>query len=199
MIKKTETITVVVVTDYLFRLIRDNLRAHTPKLTKAQLTHLEAAVTHQISQEFSTTLDEQLVGRRHACETDWTGRNRRFCRDAVCRAEDRRLLGRHHGAGHKHTVEGLEASYWILRVARKTLPPPPAAQGHAHAVEVGARARMRGEGFADVVPEDRRVFRRGEGWDGADSGEMEVEGVNDFDFPISVPDDVFAMGEMDWE
>ncbi|PKY02599.1 hypothetical protein P168DRAFT_346371 [Aspergillus campestris IBT 28561] len=192
-----KTITVVVVTDYLYRLIRDNLRAHTPKLTKSQLAHLEAAVTYQFAQEFSTTLNEQLVGRRHACETDWTGRNRRFCRDATCRAEDRRLLGRHHGAGHKHTVEGLESSYWILRVARKTL--PPAAQGHAHAFEVGAKARMRGEGFPDVVPEDRRVFRRGEGWDGAGSGELEIEGVNDYDFPIEVPADVFAMGEMDWE
>lgn len=39
---------------------------------------------------------------------------------------------------------------------------------------------MRGEGFEGVVPEERRVFRRGEGWDGVGTGDMEVEGVNLF-------------------
>jgi hypothetical protein len=36
-------------------------------------------------------------------------------------------------------------------------------------------ARTRGEGF-DVVEEDQRLFRHGEGWDGAGTGPMEMEG-----------------------
>jgi hypothetical protein len=41
-----------------------------------------------------------------------------------------------------------------------------------------AGERMKGVGFEDVAEEDRRVFCRGDGWDGAGAGEMEVEGIN---------------------
>jgi hypothetical protein len=61
----------------------------------------------------------------------------------------------------------LEASYWILRAARTT---------HPDVEDAGER--MRGVGFEDVAEEDRSGFCRGDGWDGAGAGEMEVEGFN---------------------
>lgn len=88
----------------------------------------------------------------------------------MCRAERVQLLGdRGVGRGFQHLCAYLEASHWLLRAARRTHPSVAAVE-----------ERMRGEGFEGVVPEDRRVFRRGEGWDGFGSGDMEIEGVNLF-------------------
>lgn len=122
---------------------------------------------YQFQSEFNVTIQDVITGARHACETDWNGRNRRNCSDATCRAEFRRLLGSPPGRGHSHLLDYLEGNYWILRAARTT-----------HPVISGTRARMRGDGFDEVADEDRRVFRRGEGWDGAGTGEMEIEDVN---------------------
>ncbi|KAL2866600.1 uncharacterized protein BJX67DRAFT_133002 [Aspergillus lucknowensis] len=152
--------------DYLFRLIRDNLRNTHPE-NNATLDNFETSLKYQIHQELSVTIQPAITGKRHACETDWTGTNRRNCPDALCRSEYRRLLGSLGGRGHKALVEHLEASYWILRAARAT---------HLDVEDV--LKRMTGEGFEDVAEEDRRVFRRGDGWDGAGSGDMEVEGIN---------------------
>lgn len=69
--------------------------------------------------------------------------------------------------GHRRLIEHLEAGYWILRVVRTT---------HPEVREM--EARMRGEGFEGVLDQDRRVFRRGTGWDGAGSGCIEIEGIN---------------------
>ncbi|KAL2840751.1 hypothetical protein BJX68DRAFT_258402 [Aspergillus pseudodeflectus] len=153
-------------TDYLFRLIRDNLRT-TPLPPTTSLPTLEASLKYQLHQETGVTILPGITGERHACETDWTGTNRRNCPDPVCRAEYRRLLGSLGGHGHEALVEHLEASYWILRAARTT---------HPDVEDAGER--MRGVGFEDVAEEDRRVFCRGDGWDGAGAGEMEVEGFN---------------------
>ncbi|KAL4891900.1 hypothetical protein BDV59DRAFT_203164 [Aspergillus ambiguus] len=156
------TIEVTELVDYLYRLIRDKLRsAFAP-------ADLEAAVLHQFFYEFAVEIQPRITGDRHACETDWDGRNRRHCPDAVCRAENRRLLGSLGGKGHRQLIDYLEGCHWILRAARST-----------HPDVKDATARMKGEGFAEVVEEDRRVFRRGRGWDGADIGEMEIEGIND--------------------
>jgi hypothetical protein len=62
----------------------------------------------------------------------------------------------------------LESSYWLLRAARIT-----------HPTISQVAARTRGEGF-DVPPRERKLFRRGEGWDGVGTGVMEVEGLNVF-------------------
>ncbi|KKK21103.1 hypothetical protein AOCH_003289 [Aspergillus ochraceoroseus] len=149
--------------DYLFRLIRDTLRAQQQQPS----SNLETALMYQIHQEFAVTIQPPITGERHACDTDWDGRNRRNCPDPVCRAEFRRLLGSLGGRGHSQLVDHLEGSYWVLRAARTT-----------HPAVKDTKARMRGEGFDEVAEEDRKVFRRGDGWDGAGSGEMEIEGIN---------------------
>lgn len=69
--------------------------------------------------------------------------------------------------GFERLLEHLEAGYWVLRVARST-----------HPGVSGVEKRMRGVGFKGVLEDDRRVFRRGVGWDGVGSGGMEIEGVN---------------------
>ncbi|KAL2003619.1 hypothetical protein VTN02DRAFT_3003 [Thermoascus thermophilus] len=149
--------------DYLFRLIRDNLR------TRGKWSgELDVALRYQIQHELSVVLHPGLTGQRHACETEWDGRNARHCQDPVCSGECRTLLGDHGmGRGFRRLCDYLESSHWLLRAARIT---------HPSVAQVAARTR--GEGFDEVLEEDRRVFRRGEGWDGAGSGEMEIEGVN---------------------
>ncbi|RHZ59997.1 uncharacterized protein CDV56_106306 [Aspergillus thermomutatus] len=156
------TIEVHGLVDYLFRLIRDNLRSQ-----EKWSPEVENMVKYQIHSEFAINILPDITGERHACETDWTGRNRRHCPDAVCRGEFRRLLGSVGGNGHRQTVDHLEESFWILRAARTT-----------HPGVTDVHARMRGEGFEGVAEEDRRVFQRGEGWDGAGTGPMEIEGIN---------------------
>ncbi|KAF7592853.1 hypothetical protein BBP40_012332 [Aspergillus hancockii] len=156
------TIEVTELVDYLFRLIRDKLRSQvTPP-------DLETALKYQFHEEFCVTIQQHITGERHACVTDWDGRNRRNCSDPVCRAEYRRLLGSLGGKGHCQLIDHLEGTYWILRAARTT-----------HPSVTDANARMQGEGFNYVADEDRREFRRGAGWDGAGTGDMEIEGIND--------------------
>ncbi|UDD56504.1 hypothetical protein AFCA_004041 [Aspergillus flavus] len=156
------TIEVTELIDYLFRLIRDKLRSQSAPI------ELEAALKYQFQQEYCVTIQQHITGERHACVTDWDGRNRRNCQDAICRAEYRRLPGSLGGKGHCQLIDHLEGSYWILRAARTT-----------HPDVTDAKARMRGEGFSDVADEDRREFRRGAGWDGAGTGDLEIEGIND--------------------
>ena len=156
------TIEVTELVDYLFRLIRDKLRS------LAAPIELEATLKYQFQQEFCVTIQPHITGERHACVTDWDGRNRRNCQDAICRAEYRRLLGSLGGKGHSQLIDHLEGSYWILRAVRTT-----------HPGVSDAKARMCGDGFSDVADEDRREFRRGAGWDGAGTGDMEIEGIND--------------------
>ncbi|OGM42695.1 hypothetical protein ABOM_008956 [Aspergillus bombycis] len=156
------TIEVTELVDYLFRLIRDKLRSQTAPI------ELEATLKYQFQQEFCVTIQPHITGERHACETDWDGRNRRNCQDAICGAEYHRLLGSLGGKGHCQLIDHLEGSYWILRAARTT-----------HPGVRDAKARMCGEGFSDVADEDRREFRRGAGWDGAGTRDLEIEGIND--------------------
>jgi hypothetical protein len=156
------TIEVHELVDYLYRLIRDDLRAQ-----EIWSPEVENMLKYQIHSEFAINILSDITGERHACETDWTGRNRRHCPDAVCRSEYRRLLGSVGGNGHRQTVDHLEGSFWILRAARTT-----------HPSVTDVQARMRGEGFEGVAEEDKRVFQRGEGWDGAGTGPMEIEGIN---------------------
>ncbi|RAK97634.1 uncharacterized protein BO80DRAFT_363571 [Aspergillus ibericus CBS 121593] len=156
------TLEVTELVDYLFRLIRDKLRSVPTS------EHILTAVRYQVFQEFNVTIQGLITGERHACETDWDGRNRRNCPDLVCRSEYRRLLGSLGGRGLCRMIETLESTYWILRAARTT-----------HPTVSDANKRMMGEGFDEVAEEDRRVFRRGDGWDGAGTGDMEIEGINE--------------------
>ncbi|KAF7164215.1 hypothetical protein CNMCM5623_008880 [Aspergillus felis] len=156
------TIEVHELVDYMYRLIRDDLRSQ-----EIWSPEVENMLKYQIHSEFAINILPDITGERHACETDWTGRNRRHCPDAICRGEYRRLLGSVGGNGHRQTVDHLEESFWILRAARTT-----------HPGVSDVHARMRGEGFEGVAEEDRRAFQRGEGWDGAGTGPMEIEGIN---------------------
>ncbi|KAJ9256590.1 hypothetical protein DTO207G8_2593 [Paecilomyces variotii] len=149
--------------DYMFRLIRDNLRSR--GLWSGEL---DKALRYQMQHELAVAVSPETSGQRHACETEWDGRNRRRCADPVCRAEYRPLLGdQRMGRGFVGLCDYMESNHWLLRAARRT---------HPEVTQVAARTR--GEGFGDVAEEDRRLFRRGEGWDGAGTGEMEIEGVN---------------------
>ncbi|KAL4808378.1 hypothetical protein BDV18DRAFT_158479 [Aspergillus unguis] len=157
-------------TDYMYRLLRDSIRASTGTTTTnpSDVHSLNASLRYQLFREVAITIQPSITGERHACPTDWTGRNRRTCSDEVCRSEETRLLGKRGGGGHKALIEELESEYWILRSARVT-----------HPTVQNAVRRMCGEGYGeDVAEEDRREFCRGDGWDGAGAGEMEIEGVN---------------------
>ncbi|KAL6234838.1 hypothetical protein BDW75DRAFT_240763 [Aspergillus navahoensis] len=160
------------ITDYLYRLIRDHIRSTTTETQANPLLSLESSLKYQMNKEFAITIQPYITGKRHACPTDWTGRSRRSCTDEVCRSEHKPLLGQRTGGGHKMRIEELESSYWILRAARIT-----------HPTVENAMERMTGKGFMEedghfgVEEDDRRVFCRGDGWDGLGAGDMEIEGV----------------------
>lgn len=154
--------------DYLFRMIRDKLPPASESATSAEtLVSLESSLKYQVFREFTVRIQPHITGKRHACPSDWTGRNRRNCPDEVCRAERKRLLGTLGGSGQEALIQHLEASYWILRASRTT-----------HPTVSSAKERMMGNGFEDVAEEDCREYCRGDGWDGAGSGEMEIEEAN---------------------
>ncbi|KAJ5168368.1 uncharacterized protein N7482_003962 [Penicillium canariense] len=146
--------------EYMYRLLRDKLR-----LTNLWTPQLDAQVRHQLSLELSVIIEPNIAGQRHACKTEWNGQDPRHCRDPTCVSERRRLLG---GLGWAPAFDRLvyieECNHWILRANRTT-----------HPTVSSVYARTRGEGFEDVLEEERRLFRRGEGWDGAGTGPMEIE------------------------
>jgi len=144
---------------YLFRLIRDRLRA-----TGQWCQYVDDLLRYQFGRELAVQVNPMGVGERHACETEWDGRSPRFCRDPVCKSERVTFLGDNGvSRGFARLCEDWESNYWILRANRTT-----------HPTVKSVNARIRGEGY-DLVEEDRRLFRRGEGWDGFQSGSMEIE------------------------
>ncbi|KAJ5156619.1 hypothetical protein N7492_009422 [Penicillium capsulatum] len=151
---------------YLFRMIRDNLLAQDQ--WNAQV---DVMLRHQFKYEMGVTLRPSITGERHACRIEWTGQSRRHCQDPTCVSENPPVLLGHLaqlGFGFDRLCAGMESEFWILRASRTT---HPACQR--------IEARIRGEGYGDdVAVEDRRAFRRGEGWDGAGSGPMEIEGLD---------------------
>jgi hypothetical protein len=143
-------------------MVRDNLVAR-----GVWSEELDLALRYQMKYELAVDLLPVTTGLRHACVlSDWDGLSRRACQDPVCRAEFVPLLGdMGMGRGFGRLCDHLESNFWLLRAARLT---------HPHVSQVFHRTR--GEGFEEVLPEDRRLFRRGEGWDGAGTGPMEIEG-----------------------
>ncbi|KAL4752918.1 hypothetical protein BDW72DRAFT_211021 [Aspergillus terricola var. indicus] len=160
------------ITEYLYRLIRDHIRSTTNESPANPLLSFESSLKYQMNKEFAITIQPCITGKRHACPTDWTGRSRRSCADEVCRSEYKPLLGQRSGGGHKMRIEELESSYWILRAARIT-----------HPIVTNSLERMLGKGFMEedghfgVEEDDRRIYCRGDGWDGAGAGDMDIEGV----------------------
>ncbi|OKP13710.1 hypothetical protein PENSUB_594 [Penicillium subrubescens] len=155
-----ESVEVQPLVAYMFRLLRDKLQS-----TNQWSSRLDLQVRYQLNLELGVSLDPNLLGNRHACETEWNGQSPRNCRDPICVAERPHFFVSVTGV---QWFEGLvfneECNHWILRASRTT---------HPDVKKV--HARTRGEGF-DVVEEEQRLFRRGEGWDGAGTGPMEMEG-----------------------
>ncbi|EKV04681.1 hypothetical protein PDIG_87660 [Penicillium digitatum PHI26] len=149
--------------DYLYRLVRDWMRAHN---MWASDKDMDSMLCHQMKLEMGYTIDESRLGLRHACETEWVGADRRHCEDLTCASERRpTLLGNHRmGLGFRRVCEALESNYWILRAHRAT---------HPSVSDVVARTC--GAGFSEVLSMDRQTFCRGVGWDGAGTGPMELE------------------------
>ncbi|KAJ5595289.1 uncharacterized protein N7459_001497 [Penicillium hispanicum] len=148
--------------EYVFRMIRDYLRE------KGKWANVvDAMLRLQFRLEFGVALRPTSSGQRHACITEWTGQARRHCRDPTCSAESQSLLGdAAWGRGYRHMCHYVETNRWLLRAHRTT-----------HPTVNSVAARTCGEGWdGDVVEEERRAFRRGEGWDGAGSGPLEMEG-----------------------
>ncbi|KAJ5190707.1 uncharacterized protein N7498_009692 [Penicillium cinerascens] len=145
---------------YLFRLIRDRLR-----LSGQWSEYVDDMLRYQFRFELGVQVNQLGVGERHACETDWNGLSPRFCRDPVCESERVTLLGDNGcvSRGFARLCDNWESNYWILRANRT-----------AHPTARSVNARICGEGY-DLPEEDRRLFRRGEGWDGYQSGPMEIE------------------------
>ena len=116
--------------------------------------------------EFAVPIDPAMFGLRHACHTEWEGTNPRRCTDLVCTSEYDPVFNDFGvNRGFRQLCEYLESSHWLLRAARTT-----------HPTVRNVAERMRGKGFSNVPEEDQRLFCRGPGWDGAGSGELEIEG-----------------------
>ncbi|KAI1832620.1 hypothetical protein DTO006G1_1682 [Penicillium roqueforti] len=149
--------------DYLYRLVRDWMRAHN---MWASDKDMDSMLRYQMGLEMGGAIDQSRLGLRHACETEWIGADRRHCGNLICASERRpTLLGNHDmGLGFRKVCESLESKYWILRAHRAT---------HPSVSDVVARTR--GGGFPGVLSEDRRTFHRGIGWDGVGAGPMELE------------------------
>ncbi|CEO60262.1 hypothetical protein PMG11_04897 [Penicillium brasilianum] len=156
-----ESVEVQPLVAYMYRLLRDRL-----KTTNQWSSQLDLEIRNQIFWELGVFLDPELLGLRHACETEWNGQAPRHCRDPTCFSERRNLLGSLGWAQcFERLVSNEECSHWLLRAHRTT-----------HPTVTNVYSRTRGEGFDDVVEEEKRLFRRGEGWDGAGTGPMEMEG-----------------------
>ncbi|KAJ6084110.1 hypothetical protein N7486_010910 [Penicillium sp. IBT 16267x] len=145
--------------DYVYRMIRDNLRSHA--LWSRELGEI---VWEQLWLETEVEVE---TSDRHACPTEWTGFPPRHCQDPICIAERESLLGDFGLVqGFEHLCQFMEAQHWLLRANRTTHPSCQSIEG-----------RILGEGYGDWVPvQDRHFFRRGEGWDGAGTGPMQYEG-----------------------
>lgn len=158
------SVTNAAVVNFTFRLLRDKMRS----MAKWGLYN-SILLRKQFLGETSLEMPEHVVGYRHACETEWNGWNPNECFDFTCSKERvQPLLGDvSTRAFIGLTCERMENCYWILRVNRTT-----------HPKVEKALDRMQGKGWDEVLLHHQRIFRRGEGWDGADSGPMEIEGVN---------------------
>jgi hypothetical protein len=117
----------------------------------------------QVHREHGVNLQPPTMGQHHACEAEWVGFDTRACKDPTC-VHDIPVLGSL-GGGFRRLCDLMESRFWILRASRTTHPSVPSVD-----------ARTRGEGFSGVLAGERRTFRRGEGWDGAGTGSMELEG-----------------------
>ncbi|KAJ5983455.1 hypothetical protein N7481_005554 [Penicillium waksmanii] len=150
--------------EYFFRLVRDKMKSLN------QWDYYNAAlVQDQIFRETGLDFPPNTVGPKHACQTEWNGKNPNHCQNAICSSERLQyLLGdQSTRVFHRLECERLESLHWILRVNRTTHPKVSKAQD-----------RMRGVGFDEVLPKHQRLFRRGEQFEGAGSGPIELEGVN---------------------
>ncbi|KAF7717976.1 Uncharacterized protein PECH_004678 [Penicillium ucsense] len=156
-----ESLEVQSLVGYLFRMLRDRLRSE-----QQWSPELDVKIRRQLTWELAICPDAREVGQRHACDAEWLGLPPRTCRERTCAAERPSLLGRPNWSRwFERIVSNEEASHWILRANRTT-----------HPVVKGVQARIRGEGFDHVPDDERRLFRRGEGWDGLGSGPWEWEG-----------------------
>lgn len=139
------------------------MRAHVPW---ASDNDVDGMLRDQMSREMGGDIHPGRVGSRHACETEWVGANRRHCEDPTCMNERPPVLlgSQCMGLGFQRVCEYLESKHWILRAHRTT---------HPSVSDVVARTC--GGGYSEVLTVDRRLFRRGEGWDGAGTGSLELE------------------------
>ncbi|KAJ5949058.1 hypothetical protein N7454_000642 [Penicillium verhagenii] len=147
--------------DFMYRLLRDHLRS------RAQWTEeMAEAIYKQFWLEFHVDISESS---RHACVTEWGGYPEAFCQDPICINERGfQFFDTGAGRGYERLCLWMEAQYWILRANRFTHPTCSNVEG-----------RIYGVGYDGwVPPTDRRLFRRGEGWDGAGTGPMEIEYVS---------------------
>ncbi|KAJ5606048.1 hypothetical protein N7510_008829 [Penicillium lagena] len=142
---------------FMFRLVRDNL--HLRGLWSVEVDHM---LRSQIRREHGVSLQPPIKGQHHASEAEWVGLDTRSRRDPTY-VNDIPLLGSL-GGGFRRLCDLMESRFWILRASRTT-----------HPFVQSVDARTRGEGFVGVRGEERRTFRRGEGWDGAGTGPLELE------------------------
>ncbi|KAJ5550722.1 hypothetical protein N7461_005420 [Penicillium sp. DV-2018c] len=150
------------VVDYVYRSIRDWLIAHN---FWASDNNVDAMLVYQLGLEFHHEIEPSC---RHACEAEWVGPSPWPCEDPICLSERHPTPsdGWCLETGLRGLCDSLEYDHWILRAHRTT---------HPTVSEVVARTC--GIGFPGVVAEDRRLFRRGEGWDGVGAGPMELRVV----------------------
>ncbi|KAJ5632514.1 hypothetical protein N7490_008853 [Penicillium lividum] len=145
--------------NFLYKMIRDYFQSR-----KLWTGNLDDIVRDQL---FRETNVKCLISYSHACPTEWNGLPPKHCLDCQCIADRKKTLGEWGwGRGFERLCQFMEAQYWILRANRTTHPGCDSLQG-----------RICGVGYGEWVPrQDRRFFRRGEAWDGAGTGPMEIEG-----------------------
>lgn len=152
----------IALVDYLYRMLRDRIRAvgHWNK-------DLDSCLRYQIGIEMQVQIFDIICRDLHACPDEWDDSNGRQCWDTHCILERPNINPAFYGPKIRQRMEWFESHHWLLRAVR-----------HTHPRVKKVPDRVRGQGFPQVHEKERRLFWRGVGWDGIDTGEMEIEGVN---------------------
>ncbi|CAG8201673.1 unnamed protein product [Penicillium salamii] len=146
---------------YLYRLLRDWLISH-DRLS----VDMDSVLANQLGLETglgsSFLMYSELAGAHHACETEWHG-DSHPCSNPQCDSDPPPVFPYPDLSGFQELCDILEGNFWLLRAHRSTHP------------EVRNMVdRIQGVGF-EQARLSGRIWPRGEGWDGVETGPMWVE------------------------
>ena len=119
----------------------------------------ENILVGQLEREMGIFIPTSHICQHNVREKEWTGADLSASDKSThkrCVPPPQRLQEDiEEGRGFEGLCNDLESASWILRAHRTT-----------HPTVRSVVARVRGDGFEGVLPRDRRVWSRGDGWDG---------------------------------